>query len=130
MYWRTETDLRPPCYVYRSLGTSPANKTNVSLISNRLQIATTVDLLIANTVCMCMCVCTHVGTLVCDRARALISFLAAAVCRIERFHVTSWPPCWCPLNNRILIPFYCLAHQHGRPFLGLSCLLGLSENIL
>ena len=49
---------------------------------------------------------------------------------IERFHVTPWPPCWCPLNSRILVTFYCLVHQHGRPVLCLLCLLGLSENIL
>ena len=47
---------------------------------------------------------------------------------IERFHVTSRPPCWCPLNNGILITFSCLVHQHGRPVLCLLCLLGLSEN--
>ena len=31
-------------------------------------------------------------------------------------------------NNRILITFYCLVHQHGRPLLCVLCLLGLSEN--
>ena len=48
---------------------------------------------------------------------------------IERFHVTSRPPCWCPLNNRILIT-YCLVQQHGRPILCMLCLLGLSEDAL
>ena len=49
---------------------------------------------------------------------------------IERFHATSRPPCWCPYNNRIIITFYCLIHQHGRPVLCLLCLLGLSESAL
>ena len=44
--------------------------------------------------------------------------------------MTSRPPCWCPLNNRILITFYCLVHQRGRPFLCLLCFLELSKNVL
>ena len=50
--------------------------------------------------------------------------------RIERFNVMLGLPCGCPLNDRILITFYCLVHQHGRPVLCLLCLLGLSENAL
>ena len=45
------------------------------------------------------------------------------------FHVMSRPPCLCSLNNRTLVTFYCLVHQHGRPVLCLLCLLGLSENL-
>jgi hypothetical protein len=26
---------------------------------------------------------------------------------IERFHVTSSPPCWCPMNKRFLISVHC-----------------------
>ena len=42
--------------------------------------------------------------------------------------MTSRPPRWCPLNNRILITIYCLVHQHGRPVLCLLSLLGINEN--
>ena len=44
--------------------------------------------------------------------------------------MTSRPTCWCPLNNRLLITFYCLVRQHGCPVLCLLRLLGLSEKAL
>ena len=44
--------------------------------------------------------------------------------------MTSRPPCWCPLHNRILITLYYLVNQHTRPVLCLLYFLGLSENAL
>ena len=38
------------------------------------------------------------------------------------FHLTSWRPCWCTLNKRILIIFFCLGHLHGGYVYCLLCL--------